>query len=125
MTDKPQVWRYGPVFQWVYSAFSKFGNSEITDKVGMNPFGGRPLELDADAKPEVQALLGWIWSEYGHKSGIKLSDETHAVGTPWRDIAERHKFRVPLGTEIPSELDWKYFARLAERRGFAVVALRT
>lgn len=119
LNEFPQVWRYGPVFRWLYNTLSRFGHNEIGGPVPPGPFGGGnlpTLEGVAEA-PRVRALLAWIWTEHGHKTAVQLSDETHAVGTPWWIIAERHGFRVPLNTPIPPQADWDYFANLARTRG--------
>ncbi|MBQ1498462.1 MAG: DUF4065 domain-containing protein [Sphingomonas sp.] len=120
LNENPQVWRYGPVFRGLYGAFARFGRDDIGGPVRGGPFTADPPfltnELDA---VEARQLLAWIWDEHGSKSAIQLSDETHAPGTPWRKIAERHNFRVPEGTPIPPREDWAYFAELAQGRGVA------
>jgi uncharacterized phage-associated protein len=117
--DRPQVWRYGPVFQSLYNALAGRGREPIREPSGNNPFGvGEAATLEGPAFEAERELVQWVWNEYGNLSGTQLSDITHAPGTPWREIAEKNKFRVPLNTEIPEDLDWKYFAKLAEERGF-------
>ena len=118
-TENPQVWRYGPVFRWVYNAFSRFGARPIPGPIAGNPFqGGQPDRLDQAGVEDVGRLIDWIWDEYGGKSGTQLSDETHAPGTPWRRIAEANGFRVPLDTEIPPAEDYRYFSQLVAARGW-------
>lgn len=119
LTENPQVWRYGPVFRWLYNVFSRFGRSFIREPISGNPFrGGEPDRLDQAGLDDIGDLIDWVWGEYGGKSGIQLSDETHAPGTPWRRIAETSGFRVPLDTEIPPVEDYEYFAQLAKNRGW-------
>lgn len=116
--ERPQVWRYGPVFKSIYNTLSGRGRDPIKDVVGANPFAetGAPTLEGADLRSE-RDLVTWIWQEYGNLTGPQLSDMTHALGTPWRKIAEEHQYRVALDTEIPEELDWDYFAGLARQRG--------
>lgn len=117
--ERPEVWRYGPVFQSIYHAFSGAGDASITHLEGANPFGdGEPPSLQAIAFESERRMVEWVWQQYGNLSGPQLSDLTHASGTPWREIAEKRNFRVPMNTPIPEEADWKYFAKLAEDRGF-------
>ncbi|MEN8859212.1 Panacea domain-containing protein [Qipengyuania flava] len=119
ISENPQVWRYGPVFRWLYNAFSKFGRSRITQPVAGNPFAnGEPDRLDQAGLEDIGRLIDWIWGEYGGKTGIQLSDETHAPGTPWRRLAEQSGFRVPLDTEIPPHEDYEYFSKLVAARGW-------
>lgn len=119
LNEPPQVWRFGPVFRWLYSSLSRFGHSQIGGPVPIGPFGGgdRPTLENEDGVERVRRLLDWIWAEHGAKDAIQLSEETHAPGTPWRKIAEKHNFRVPQNTPIPPQMDWEYFANLARARG--------
>ena len=125
LNENPQVWRYGPVFRWLYSSLSRFGHADIGKPVPPGPFGPQNLTLEGEQGADnVRNLLSWIWAEHGQKTAIQLSDETHAPGTPWRKIAEEHNFRVPTNTEIPPQLDWEYFASLAQVRGFSPQPLK-
>lgn len=125
LNENPQVWRYGPVFRWLYSSLSGFGHGNIGGPVSPGPFaGGKPTLEGEEGADRVRALLEWIWNEHGHKTAIQLSDETHAPGTPWRKIAEKYNFRVPTNKEIPPSEDWAYFSNLARIRGFTTKPLR-
>lgn len=121
--EPPQVWRYGPVFQSVYRAFNRYGRQPVTEMQPGNIFGGDPLRVPQEHIGRVGSLLDFIWQEYGSKSGPALSDETHKEGTPWRQIAERHRFNVPTNEVIAPNEDWEYFSRLAAERGFPVQPL--
>lgn len=117
--ERPQVWRFGPVFKSLYNIFSGARDKPIETMAGSSPFSDAPTPtLEAAAFESERAMVQWIWDQYGALSGPELSDLTHAMGTPWRDIAEKKKFRVELGTEIPEKDDWEYFAALARERGF-------
>lgn len=70
------------------------------------------------------SLVDWVWGEYGHRSAIELSDETHAPGTPWQTIAASRNYSVPLGFEIPAKEDWRYFSNLAMERGWKAEAFK-
>jgi uncharacterized phage-associated protein len=120
LNEDPEVWRYGPVFRWLYSALSRFGHSSIGGPIPPGPFaaGAQANLVGEPDEGRVRNLLNWIWVEHGQKSAAQLSEETHAPGTPWRIIAEKHGFHVPLNTPIPREMDWDYFAKLARARGY-------
>lgn len=125
LVDRPQVWRYGPVFRWVYNAFNRFGNRSITDLASGNPLdNGNPDRLSAPELARVEPMINWIWGEYGGRTGVQLSDETHAPGTPWQRIAAANNYSVPLGTEIPAHADWEYFSQLASARGWSPAPFR-
>jgi uncharacterized phage-associated protein len=122
IAERPQVWRYGPVFRTIYQRFSRYGRNPITKPDAIFPLGGQ-IERIPDSDREVPHLLDWIWDEYGWKSGPSLSEETHRMGTPWRNIAEREQFQVPENKTIPLREDWEYFARLARERGYQAIEL--
>lgn len=87
-----------------------------------NPFADAPERIDEGEEQEkVKQMLDWIWAEHGDKTAVQLSDETHALGTPWRQIAEKYNFRVPYDVDISPERDWAFFAKLAEQRGIQTV----
>ena len=122
LNEPPQVWRYGPVFRGLYGIFARFGHSSIGTPVSPGPFPNGVNLVEGD-NGNVTPFLDWIWQEHGHKTAGQLSDETHALGTPWRQIAEKHNFRVPPNTVIEPELDYDYFANLAKVRGVPTVPL--
>lgn len=110
VNERPQVWRYGPVFASLYRALARFGQREIEAPVeAMAASSTIALVDDLD----VQKFLEKIWGEYGDYSGPELSDLTHARGTPWRKVAEEYRFRVPYETIIPEADDKAYFSKLA------------
>lgn len=125
LNEEPQVWRYGPVYQYLYRTLSRFGHQSIGGPVKGSPFVNEPERLsDGEEEGRVRQLLDWIWDEHGAKSAMQLSDETHAPGTPWRQIAEKYNFKVPFDVDISPDRDWAFFARLAEQRGIQTVPLK-
>ena len=101
LSECPEVWRHGPVFNGLYHQLKDFGRRPIKEAQPDLPFSEPPLVPESDEK--TIGLIDWIWSRYGNKSAFALSDETHKVGTPWREIAEEREFRVPMHTEIDNE----------------------
>ncbi|WP_296017859.1 type II toxin-antitoxin system antitoxin SocA domain-containing protein [uncultured Agrobacterium sp.] len=122
INERPQVWRYGPVFKSAYRTFNKYGSSPITSPEPASPFGGAP-DMVENIDQQLEQYLNWVWSEYGHKSGPALSDETHRVGTPWQQIAQSSGYVVPENTVIPAQADHEYFSSLARQRGYQPAAL--
>lgn len=112
-TEAPQVWKFGPVFSSLYSALAPFGMQPIAEPRRAVPIGPAPL-IPADQTSE-RDLIEWIWQRYGGYSAGKLSDMTHAPGTPWQEEAEAHDYRVPRGHDIPIDRTRAYFQTLAER----------
>ncbi len=114
--ERPQVWRYGPVFRTLYNAMTGYGNQRIEQPLRSNPFSNEVPTIARDDSYDSR-LIDWIWQRYGGYSALALSDQTHAPGTPWRTIAERHNFAVPFNTDMPDDLVQAYFAQLARDEG--------
>lgn len=94
LSQNPEVWQFGPVFSDMYHTLKHHKNDRIT----AIPEGR--IESDVKFNEAMTAVIDEIWREHGSSSGPYLSGLTHRKGTPWRNIAERHKFKVPYGTEI-------------------------
>lgn len=112
-TDKPQIWKYGPVFSELYHVFKIFGRKQITEMKSLNPFDNPPNVDEGDE--EVRTMIKWIWGRYGHLSSLTLSDMTHKPGTPWYRVAEEHGFRVPFNMPIPDEYIFEEFSALMRK----------
>ena len=113
----PQVWKLGPVFQPIYSAFASHRNEPIRDTKKVSPFSSNFTIEPNDGLPNE--LVDWVWERYGHYSGIQLSDMTHEKGTPWYRVAEKHNFRIPRFQELPDDEIRPYFLELAEKEGLS------
>jgi uncharacterized phage-associated protein len=114
VTERPQVWRYGPVFPSMYRALSGSGERPIRFPQRETPFGSPP-DIDDDDH-DVTGLMDWVWSRYGGYTAIRLSDMTHQPGTPWRVMAERHRFQAPPNLEIPDDITKQYFLEVEARK---------
>jgi uncharacterized phage-associated protein len=116
LTVKPEVWRYGPVFSPVYNVFARYGANNITEPYGGGPFSPAPPTVPEE-EGQVIRFLNWIWDRYGHFDSFKLSDMTHAPGTPWQVMASRYNYKVPQHLEIEDEVTQTYFIGLARAEG--------
>lgn len=114
LEELPEVWRYGPVYHSLYNALSGRGNSTVAELIRATPFTD-PVHEPQNA--DVANLVDWIWGKYGQISAVRLSDMTHADGSPWHIMAVRHKFRVPFNLKIDDEVIREYFKRLAKEEG--------
>ena len=99
LNERPQVWKFGPVFEELYHDLKGFGSVPI---VTPQPDHDTPFDPPPtiDGIAQLNQLIDWIWARYGHLSAEALSERTHAPGTPWKLIAERNGYRVPRHTEI-------------------------
>ena len=72
--DEIQAWKYGPVIPNLYQSISRFGASQITEKI---------LSGDIKLTEEGETILDFVIRNYGQYSAFKLSEITHAPCTPW------------------------------------------
>jgi uncharacterized phage-associated protein len=75
LNEKPQAWKYGPVFSSLYDRLKKNGKLEIQSKL--------PTHNEEVITNEISLFLDKIWGKYGKFTGVELSAMTHADGTPW------------------------------------------
>jgi uncharacterized phage-associated protein len=114
--QRPEVWRYGPVFPNLYRALSGFGGRPIRQPQRQSPFESPP---DVDENDDdAHNLLNWIWARYGGFTGVQLSDLTHEPRSPWRTVAQQHNFRISKNFAIPDDLIRQWFRTTeAQRQG--------
>jgi uncharacterized phage-associated protein len=99
LQEKPEVWKFGPVFPSLYHELKIFGTTSIREPIKTSPFAeSAPVVPNTDNSS--QQLIAWVWGRYGHLSAMALSDMTHKEGTAWRKIAESRNFRVPMGLAL-------------------------
>ncbi|MGN6208118.1 Panacea domain-containing protein [Asticcacaulis sp.] len=102
LNERPQVWKYGPVFGDLYHNLKGFGSRPITSMQSGGRFNDVPDRISEDNN-ELMPLIEWIWARYGGMTAEELSERTHRTGTPWRIIAEQNHFRVPKGKVIDDQ----------------------
>lgn len=109
--DKPEIWRYGPVFNEVYKVFKNFGRQKIDRPYPSSPFSD-PLNVAPDDTC-VRYFIQWIWAEYGHMSGFELSELTHRKDSPWYRVAQEQNFEIQPHCNIPDDYIKEAFTRHA------------
>lgn len=90
VSEQPEAWQYGPVFETLYHSLKGNGSAQITEYLTMlNPATGQLQALvpTLDNK-RFWALLQQVWNRYGGFSAIQLSALTHEAGSPW-DLARQ------------------------------------
>lgn len=112
VSERPQVWRHGPVFPSLYHTLKVFGHSPIP-----NPQSRAPTEEidDIGSGNLLPTYLDFVWERYGHLTSYALSDMTHRPGTPWQKLAMEYNFRVPRGLEIPDEYVREEFLEIYQK----------
>jgi uncharacterized phage-associated protein len=95
LSRNPEVWQYGPVFSDLYHALKHHRSENISE---LQDFFDQIPRIDDQ---RVLSVIDSVWERYKATSAINLSDLTHKPGGPWHQVAKKHDFRVPFGTEIP------------------------
>ena len=112
---RPQVWKLGPVFQPVYSAFSAHRGDFIKEVKKIDPF--TPAYVIDSGESDESQVVDWVWDRYGHFSGVDLSNKTHEPGTPWHNKVKENKFVIERYTELSDDEIRPYFYSLALKEG--------
>lgn len=89
--DKIVAWKYGPVVEDVYYAYSMYGANDIII----------PFEVDLDLTEDLKDVIKLVLDELLKFSAIELVKETHVVGSPWSEAT--------LNDIIPTDSIKKYF----------------
>ena len=98
--DAVESWQYGPVIRAVYHALKGSEAEEIK----------APLNHKTDFTPLEEKIIETVWRLYGDKSGIELSNMTHADGTPWHQT-----YSNGAHTQIiPNHLIRKHYAGIIQ-----------
>ena len=106
INEAVEAWQYGPVIPSLYHEFKEFGADQISGKA--RHFDGIALcEVAPPTDAALRQFLDNIWSSYGQFTGLRLSEMTHAIGSPWEQT-----WRVAVGmkgVDIPFEKIKSYF----------------
>ena len=109
LTERPQVWRHGPVFKTLYHTLKDFGHHPIPHPQLAYPTAD--LEMIGDNNL-VPSYVDFVWDRYGHLTGFALSSMTHQAGTAWNRLASEYDFQVPAELEIPDEYIREEFKKI-------------
>lgn len=92
IVDPVQAWQFGPVVPSIYHEFKHAGSGAITDRA--TDFDLENFEL---VEPEVPSedkrtlkLIDRVWSTYGRRPAVDLSNITHLPDSPWHKTWARH-----------------------------------
>ena len=102
LNEAIQAWNWGPVVYSVYNEFKRFGSSRIQGRA-VDRFGNVARLSQDDEGMEIRRFLeavAWIYRD--HK-GTDMVDETHALGSPWRQVYDSNKGKLSYFEQIPEE----------------------
>ena len=107
-----EAWQYGPVIPSLYHEFKRFGSSVVACRA--TDFEGMELcEVPSPTEPKIRDFLRHIWDSYGRFTGTKLSEMTHAEGSPW-DVTWKESQGL-RGVDIPFERITEHFKNAVEK----------
>ncbi|HEX4008059.1 MAG TPA: type II toxin-antitoxin system antitoxin SocA domain-containing protein [Acidobacteriaceae bacterium] len=119
ISEPVQAWRYGPVISSLYREFRDYGNEPIVTpaaafqmRKGKASFIVERLDNSGADEQEIEkarAVIGRVWQQYGGYSAARLSNATHAPGSPWAQVYEEGRKNVT----IPDDKIRTYFQSLA------------
>lgn len=99
--ERPQAWRYGPVFPSLYDKLKQYGKNFVKEPINSNT-----SEVIGD---NDSAFLDKIWEIYGEKDGIYLSALTHQENTPWSETYPKGENLI-----IEDSLIKEHYSKLVE-----------
>jgi len=85
--DKPEAWRFGPVYRLLWNRLKYAGNDPITREIPNDeilPYSAASIGIDLD--DEFDVLVQEVYSAYGKFEAFELSAFTHASHTPWTQV---------------------------------------
>lgn len=85
-SERPEAWRYGPVYRTVYNAFSGIGSRPVEARAVVR---GTSIPVSENFTPDEENLIRMVVEGYGKLSAFALSNLTHMDGTPWSKAFER------------------------------------
>lgn len=82
--ESVEAWQYGPVIPSLYHEFKKYGSSPIKSKAtDLDTSCFEFVDVKSPQEEPIKKFLASVWKSYGKYPGTKLSEMTHAEGSPW------------------------------------------
>ena len=91
--DRVYAWRYGPVYLSLYFALRQYGRGDVTDLIPQE-------DPDQPYSTEEINIIDEVWRVYGSMGGLRLSNLTHAAGTPWNVTYHREGENAPIPDDL-------------------------
>jgi len=116
--DRIEAWEWGPVIPKLYGKLKSYGNEPVSKPISYIAIQGTKFhavipslensEAPEESKDEAREILAGAWDTYGKYSPARLSNATHAKGTPWEQVYQPGV----RGKVIPDPLIEEYFKRM-------------
>jgi uncharacterized phage-associated protein len=118
ISERFEAWDWGPVVPKLYGVLKVYGNEPVDKPISYIANQGLKFHtvvpsLDNSGAPEAlkeeaREILAGAWRTYGKYSSAKLSNATHAEGTPWAMVYRSGERSV----EIPNKIIENYFKQM-------------
>ena len=98
-----QAWPFGPVNPAIYECFKNYRSSAITDygKIFSPEQGGMIPAAAPEDDPLYLNVRDFVWTTYGRKPSMGLSDITHRVGGAWAQTWDSSSSRsAPIDNDL-------------------------
>ena len=102
-----EAWRYGPVIRSVYAAFRNYGLNALKKTVKNS--NGKTYHIQ-DKDSHAKSILDSVINICKGKTGIQLSNWSHADGSPWDEVYNKTLYGDSGYAEIPNKQIKKYFS---------------
>lgn len=102
--DAVESWQYGPVIRAVYHQLKNYGRDAVSKPI---------LESPDDFNQVEERVIRAVWQGYGSQDGVRLSQMTHAEGSPWEQTYQRDRRSQIIHNHVIRD----YYANLAKVRG--------
>jgi uncharacterized phage-associated protein len=115
--NRIEAWDYGPVIPDLYQVFKHYGNEPISALGQEVVVRDRKMVLTTPTLDEcprdaeragAQKIVERVWQQYGKFTAARLSNATHAPGTPWEKVYKPGERNIL----IPNPLIKAYFETL-------------
>lgn len=102
VSQSVEAWQYGPVIADVYRQLRRWRDNPVKRRL-------RVSSESFDAQEED--IIRQVYEKYGVLDGIRLSQLTHAPGTPWAHVW----FKAGKNSVVPNNMIKEHYAELAAR----------
>lgn len=107
-----EAWEHGPVLQYLYREFKRFGADPIRGRARrIDPFTRREEIISYAFDNATADLLTRVVAIYGRLSAAVLRDLTHAPGGPW-DKVWNHGGKINPGMRIDDRDIERFYSRI-------------
>lgn len=109
-----EAWEYGPVLQYLYREFKKFGSTPVVGRAQQtNPFSGKQERVSQTFDLATEDLLKRVVGFYGRLSAGTLVTLTHADGGPWHRVWHQGG-RINPGMHIDDREILRFYSRIPQ-----------